>query len=172
MKKTKVILLFLSFILINNIYSQTIQGELPDSVIKKFNCQSLWKVVDAARTQFKSIRGAKKPIKYTNIYQATALVKGTRNAQIIIDGPHAKYEAVIIETANGAEAVKAYSKFLPTAEICLEGWIFVTEPEEESNQLYRFIAYEKEDMISGITVEVALLKLKNNRYKVVLTIQP
>ncbi|MDZ4757382.1 MAG: hypothetical protein SGJ10_04470 [Bacteroidota bacterium] len=152
--------------------AQTIQGEIPDSVVKKFGCQSIWKVIDASRTQFKSIRGAKKPMKYTSVYQATALVRGTNSAQIIVDGPHSKYEATIIETANGSEATKAYSKFLPTAEICLEGWVFVTEPEEGSNQIYRFIAYEKEDMVSGITVEVALTKSKSGRYKVVLTIQP
>ncbi len=152
--------------------AQTIQGDIPDSVAKKFGCQSIWKLIDASRTQFKSIRGAKKPMKYTNVYQATVLLRGTSNAQIIVDGPHCKYEATIIETFNGLEATKAYSKFLPTAEICLEGWVFVTEPEEESNQIYRFIAYEKEDMVSGITVEVAVTKAKSGKFKVVLTIQP
>lgn len=160
------------FALVMPCRAQTVQGEIPDSVAKKFGCHSIWKVIDASRTQFKSIRGAKRPNRYTNVYQATALVKGTSNAQIIVDGPHSKYVATIIETFNGSDATKAYSKFLPTAEICLEGWVFVTEPEEESNQIYRFIAYEKEDMISGVSVEVTLSKGKNGKYKVVLTIQP
>lgn len=168
----KLIVAMLAFFLYSKGFAQTIQGDIPDSVAKKFGCQSIWKIIDASRTQFKSIRGARKPNKYLQVYQSTATVRGTHNAQITVDGPHARFSATIIETANGSEATKAYSKFLPTAEICLEGWIFVTEPEEGSNQIYRFIAYEKEDMISGITVEVALTKEKNGKYKVVLTIQP
>lgn len=152
--------------------AQTVQGEIPDSVAKKYGCQSIWNVIDASRTQFKSIRGAKKPMKHTNVYTAKSLVRGTSSAQIIVDGPHCKYVAAIAETFNGSEATKAYSKFLPTAEICLEGWVFVTEPEESSNQIYRFIAYEKEDMVSGISVEVALTKEKSGKYRVALTIQP
>lgn len=87
-------------------------------------------MIDASRTQFKSIRGAKKPMKHTNVYTAKSLVRGTSSAQIIVDGPHCKYVAAIAETFNGSEATKAYSKFLPTAEICLEGWVLLRSPKK------------------------------------------
>ena len=163
-------LFFLIILFSENIFSQTIQSDIADSVITKFECKKLYKIIDAARNKFKGIRGARKNLKYSEVYAATVVPKGVKSAQIMIDGKSALYSATLINTANRIEAGKMYGKFLPIIENCLEGWIFETELENEE-QLFRFKAHEKEDMISGISVEVLLYR-KGNRYIVDLYIQP
>jgi hypothetical protein len=151
--------------------AQTIQGDLPDSVIAKLQCKKIWDIIDASRLKFKAIRGARKPLKYSEVYASRKNPKGINYGEITIDGRSSQYYAVVSKTANYKEAAKAYGKFLPVIEICLEGWIFETEPESE-DQIARFKAHEKEDMSSGITVELIYRKIKHGQFIVELIIQP
>ncbi len=152
------------------IYAQTIQGDLPDSVIKKLECKKLWSIIDGSREKFKKVRGARKPYKYTEVYAAKTFPKGVKQAEIVVEGRVSKYTATLVNSAIRMEAAQAYTKFLPQIEICLEGWIFETELEDE-NQIYRFKAYEKEDMQTGVTVEL-LFRKEKKKYIVELMIQP
>ncbi|MSQ78947.1 MAG: hypothetical protein EXR21_04620 [Flavobacteriaceae bacterium] len=152
------------------IYAQTIQGDLPDSVIKKLECKKLWSIIDGSREKFKKIKGARKPYKYSEVYAVKILPNGVKQAEIVMEGRVCKYAATLVNSNNRKEAAQAYTKFLPQIEICLEGWIFETELEDE-NQIYRFKAYEKEDMQTGVTVELLFRKGKK-KFIVELVIQP
>lgn len=151
--------------------SQTIQAEIPDSVIKKYHCQTVWKLVDAARNQFKEIRGTRRNLKYSVIYQSTLVLPGSSRAEIAYEGTLCQYTAKGVNTTDGVTAAKSYAALVSLLEHCLEGWVFETEVEENSDQLYRFRAHEKEDMMSGILAEVTLTKNKGV-YQVMITIQP
>ncbi|MBI3232581.1 MAG: hypothetical protein HYZ42_00825 [Bacteroidetes bacterium] len=170
MLKLSTFIIFLSIIFSSKIQGQTIQSDIPDSVIKKFECKKLYKIIDASRTKFKTIRGKRKPLKYSEIYVSTLNPKHVNSGQIYVDGRSIQYQAFLVKTQNRGLAAEEYRKIVAVAENCLEGWIIETEPEEE-NQLYRFKAHEKEDMISGVTVEIIFYKQKGN-FIVELIIQP
>lgn len=163
-----VCLLFISW---EGLQAQTVQAEIPDSVVQKYQCKNVWKLIDAARTQFKPIRGVRKNLKYSVIYQAQSLIPGTSQAEIAYEGNLCQYTAIGIRTRDRIAAAKAYSKMVSIFEHCLEGWVFETETEENTSQLYRFKAYEKEDMLTGITAEITLLR-ENGLYTVWVKVQP
>lgn len=150
--------------------AQTIQSDIPDSVLKKFECQKIYTVIDASRNKFIKIRGARKPLKYSEVYNSKVNPKYVKSGSIYMDGRAQMYKAILCNTPNRAEASHYYRNMVGIVENCLEGWVVETEPEEE-NQLYRFKAYEKEDMISGITVEVQFYREKG-KFIVELVIQP
>lgn len=164
------IILITIFLSLGRLYAQTIQSDIPDSVVKKFECTKLYKLIDASRNKFKAVRGARKPVKYTEVYISKLNPKFVKSGQIAIDGKAIQYQAFLAETPNRGFAAAQYQKIVAVVENCLEGWIIETEPEEE-NQLYRFKAHEKEDMISGVSVEIIFYKEKGNFF-VELIIQP
>lgn len=162
--------LILLLLITGQLFAQTIQSDIPDSIVKKFECHKLYKLIDASRNKFKAVRGARKPVKHSEVYISKLNPKHVTSGQIALDGKAIQYQAYLAETPNRAIAATAYRKIVAVVENCLEGWIIETEPEEEE-QLYRFKAHEKEDMISGVSVEIIFYKNKGKFY-VELLIQP
>lgn len=166
----RLIILIVTTLVCGNLKSQTIQSNIPDSILRKFECNKLYKLIDASRNKFKQVRGARKAVKYSEVYASTLNPKYIRSGQIAVEGRAVQYQAFLAEKCSRSEAAAQYSKIVAVVENCLEGWIILTEPEDEE-QLFRFKAHEKEDMISGVSVEIILYKSKGS-YFVEFLIQP
>jgi hypothetical protein len=166
----KLLLVFSIIIFSQNIFAQTKQSDIPDSILAKFDCPKLYKIIDSSRDKFKTIKGQRKTSKYTEAYISKVNPKYVKSGQITVVGKSIHYQAFLANTPNRGIAAEEYRKIVSVVENCLEGWIIETEPEEEE-QLYRFKAHEKEDMISGISVEILFYKEKG-KFLIELLIQP
>jgi hypothetical protein len=100
------------------------------------NCNKLVQLTQACSTGFKSIRGQRKALKYSEVYTAKFNLPLTTQPSIQVFGKGTMFSAQIARTGNYNQACKAYRDFVAWMEECIPEWIFVTEPEERISYFF------------------------------------